>query len=193
MSEENVEIVRRMFERFARGDFSGLADLADEFEWVSSPELPDAGTYRGEAAKRWIAAWVESFKGFTAEATEIIDAGDKVFVAIFQRGGVAGSQTVVEGQWWIVVTVRDGVVVRSEAFVERAQALEAAGLRSRRLGDLDKGLPSEPREEGMKLRGASTVVLLVVAAIIVKRVLSGRSERSYRSPKRVRRAIRRIA
>jgi ketosteroid isomerase-like protein len=110
------------------GISAGLADLADEFEWVSSPELPDAGTYRGEAAKRWIAAWVESFEGFTAEATEIIDAGDKVFVEIFQRGGVAGSQTVVEGHWWIVVTVREGVAVRSEAFVERAQALEAAGL-----------------------------------------------------------------
>jgi hypothetical protein len=80
-----------------------LADVAYEFEWVSSPELPDAGTYRREAAKRWIAAWVESFEEFTAEATEIIDAGDKVFVAILQRGGVRGSQTVVEGHWWIVV------------------------------------------------------------------------------------------
>jgi ketosteroid isomerase-like protein len=128
MSEENVEIVRTMFERFAHGDFSGLADLPEEFEWVSSPELPDAGTYRGEAAKRWIGAWVESFEGFTAEATEIIDAGDKVFVALSQRGGVAGSETVVEGLWWIVMTVREGVVVRGEAFVERAQALEAAGL-----------------------------------------------------------------
>jgi ketosteroid isomerase-like protein len=129
MSQENVEIVRAIFEQFAHGDFSGLADVADEFEWVSSPELPDAGTYRGEAAKRWIAAWAESFEGFTAEATEIIDAGDKVFVAILQRGGVRGSQTVVEGHWWIVMTVREGVVARSEAFVERAQALEAAGLR----------------------------------------------------------------
>jgi ketosteroid isomerase-like protein len=129
MSEESVEIVRRMFERFAHGDFSGLADAADEFEWVSTSELPDAGTYRGEAAKRWIAAWAEAFEGFTAEATEIIDAGDKVFVAIFQRGGVAGSQTVVGGHWWIVMTLREGVVVRGEAFVERAQALEAAGLR----------------------------------------------------------------
>jgi ketosteroid isomerase-like protein len=72
---------------------------------------------------------VESFEGFTAEATEIIDAGDKVFVAISQRGGVHGSGTVVEGLWWIVMTVREAVVVRSEAFVERAQALEAAGLR----------------------------------------------------------------
>ena len=97
-----MEVVRAMFEQFAHGDFSGLANVADEFEWVSSPELPNAGTYRGEAAKRWIAAWVESFEGFTAEATEIIDAGDKVFVAISQRGGVHGSETVSRafgGSW----------------------------------------------------------------------------------------------
>jgi ketosteroid isomerase-like protein len=71
----------------------------------------------------------EPFRGCTAEATEIIDAGDKVFVAVLQRGRMRGSQTVVEGCWWIVLTVRESVVTRGEAFVERAQALEAAGLR----------------------------------------------------------------
>ena len=30
-------------------------------------------------------AWVESFEGHTIDATEIIDAGDKVLVAILQR------------------------------------------------------------------------------------------------------------
>jgi ketosteroid isomerase-like protein len=128
MSQENVEIVRAMHEQFARGDFSWFADLADDFEFVTSPEVPDAGTYHGEAAQRWLTAWVESFGGHTIEATEIIDAGDKVFVAILQRGRVRGSQTVVEGRWWSVVTLREGVVARGEVFPERAQALEAAGL-----------------------------------------------------------------
>jgi hypothetical protein len=35
MSKENVEIVRAMFEQFAQGDFSGLADVAEDFEWIS--------------------------------------------------------------------------------------------------------------------------------------------------------------
>ena len=73
-------------------------------------------------------AWVESFEGHTIEATEIIDAGDKVFVAILQRGRPRGSQTVVEGHWWSVLTVREGVLTRGEVFPERTQALEAAGL-----------------------------------------------------------------
>jgi ketosteroid isomerase-like protein len=128
MSQENVEIVRHAYEQFARGDFSVWADLPDEFEFVTSSEVPDAGTYRGEAAIRWMTAWVESFEGHTIEATEIIDAGDKVFVALLQRGRPRGSQTVLEGRWWAVMTLRGGEIVRSEVFPERAPALEAAGL-----------------------------------------------------------------
>ena len=75
MSQENVEIVRAMYEPFARGDFSAWAELPDYFEFVISPELPDAGTYRGTAAARWMTAWVQSFEGHTIEATEILDAG----------------------------------------------------------------------------------------------------------------------
>ncbi len=121
-------MVRERYERFSRGDFSQMADVADDFELVTTRENPDAGTYRGEAANRWMAAWVESFEGHTIEATEIIDAGDNVFLAIHQRGRPRGSQTVVEGRWWQVVTLRGGVVTRVETFQERAQALEAAGL-----------------------------------------------------------------
>jgi ketosteroid isomerase-like protein len=129
MSQENVEMVEAMFEPLARGDFSAWADFPDDFEFVASPELPDAGTYRGEEATRWMTAWVESFEGHTIEATEIVDAGNKVLVAIVQRGRPRGSQAVVEGRWWVVMTIDEAELVRAEAFPERAQALEAAGLR----------------------------------------------------------------
>ena len=129
MSQENVEIVRAMYEPFARGDFSAWADLPDDFEFVASPELPDAATYRGQAAVQWMTTWVESFDGLTIEATEIIDAGDdKVLVAILQRGRPHGSQTVVEGCWWVVMTLSGGELARTEVYPEHAQALEAAGL-----------------------------------------------------------------
>ena len=72
---------------------------------------------------------MESFEGLTIETTEIVDAGDKVVVAIVQRGRPRGSQTAVEGRWWVVMTLRGGEAARAEAFPERAQALEAAGLR----------------------------------------------------------------
>jgi ketosteroid isomerase-like protein len=128
MSKENVEIVRGFYEQFARGDFRAFAALPDDFVFVTSPELPDAGTYRGEAAIGFMKAWVESFEDLKIEATEVVDAGDKVVVALFQRGRPRGSRTAVEGRWWQVTTLRAGEIARSETFPDRAQAFEAAGL-----------------------------------------------------------------
>jgi ketosteroid isomerase-like protein len=62
MSQENVEAVRAAYERYTRGDFSTWADLRDDFEFVTSSEMPHAGAYRGAEARRWMAAWVESFE-----------------------------------------------------------------------------------------------------------------------------------
>ena len=127
MSQENVEIVRTAQQQFARGDFSWI-EVADDFELVTPRENPDGGTYHGEAARRWLMAWHDSFEEITIESTEMIDTGDEVFAGILQRGRPHGSSAVVEERSWQVVTLRDGVVTRVEAFLERAQALEAAGL-----------------------------------------------------------------
>jgi ketosteroid isomerase-like protein len=128
MSEENVDAVRAMFDQAAIGDFSALADTSDEFEFVTSPEVPDAGTYRGDAAREWVRAWIASFDELTMAATELIGAGEDVFVEILQRGRPRGSEAPVEGRWWGIYTFRDGELARIQIFPERAQALEAAGL-----------------------------------------------------------------
>jgi len=128
MSEENLEALRAAFEQYAHGDFSPIGLLGDDFELVVSPEAPDAGTYRGEEARRWLRVWVASFEGMTIEATEILDSGDKVFLGMTQRGRLPGSAAAVEGQWWQVSTFRGAEIVKAEMFRERVQALEAAGL-----------------------------------------------------------------
>ena len=130
MSRENVETVRAIFEPLAHGDFSRWFDkVTADFVFVTSPEVPDAGTYRGEAARDWVMAWVESFEAHTIEASDFMDGGDKVFFAIFQRGRPRGSEVPVEGRWWVVMTLRGGAVARVEVFDQRGQALEAAGSR----------------------------------------------------------------
>jgi len=128
MSEENVAALRAAFKQYANGDFSPIGLLGDDFELVVSAEAPDAGTYRGEGARRWLRSWVASFEGMTIEATEILDAGDKVFLGMTQRGRPPGSAASVEGQWWQVSTFRGGEIVKAEFFRERAHALDAAGL-----------------------------------------------------------------
>jgi ketosteroid isomerase-like protein len=128
MSEENVEALRAAFEMYAHGDFSPIGVLGDDFELVVSPEAPDAGTYRGEEARRWLREWVASFEGMTIEATEILDAGDKVLLGMTQRGRIPGTAAALKGQWWQVSTFCGAGIVKAEMFRERTQALEAAGL-----------------------------------------------------------------
>ena len=90
--------------------------------------MPDAGSYRGEAARRWLMSWVESFDRLTMEAIEFIDSGDQVVIEMIQRGWLAGSDEVVATRTWAVNTFREGALVRIELFQARADALEAAGL-----------------------------------------------------------------
>ena len=47
MSQEKIEIVRRIYERWGRGDFRAGVGLYDRYIlFVLNPEFPDAGTYQ---------------------------------------------------------------------------------------------------------------------------------------------------
>ena len=130
MSQEAMDIARAAFEQYGRGDFSANAGLSDEFELVLAPEMPDAGSYRGAAARRWMAAWVDSFDRMTQEAVEFIDAGDdRVVIEFLQRGWKSGSDVPVVLRTWSVLTVQNGTPVRVQLFQDRSGALEAVGLR----------------------------------------------------------------
>jgi ketosteroid isomerase-like protein len=61
MSRETVEVVRRAYEAFNRGDLErAFADAAPEFEYVATGAIPGAGgMYRGpEAFRQFLDRWV---------------------------------------------------------------------------------------------------------------------------------------
>jgi ketosteroid isomerase-like protein len=134
MSQENVELLKGLYDRFEVGDFGSLEEEFDpDFEFVTSPELPDAATYRGEDARRWFQEWLGSFEELVLEAREFLEAGEKVTVNVRQRGRPRGTAAEVSGEWWFVYTLRSSPVserdiVRIEAFADREKALEAVGL-----------------------------------------------------------------
>lgn len=129
MSQEAIDVSRAAFEQFSRGDFSAYANLLDEFELVLAPEMPDAGTYRGGAAREWITAWVNSFDRLTQQPVEYIDpGGQQVLIEFIQRGWTAGSDVPVETRTWAWWTVKDGNLIRTQLFQNRSDALEAANL-----------------------------------------------------------------
>jgi ketosteroid isomerase-like protein len=136
MSGENVEIVRATYEAFNRGDLEAGAALFDPaIEWSTPPNLPEAGTWRGEEeVRRGIASFLESFESLRADVQELLAAPDgRVvslvrFVGLGRDTGLPVEGVSVDAQVW---TLRDGRVVRVEMYSGSADALQAVGLEPR--------------------------------------------------------------
>jgi ketosteroid isomerase-like protein len=130
MSQENVEIVRDIYERWREGDFRASVEVLDPLVlFVMRREFPDPGTYLGlERLAEYMRGFLEPWRRITIEAEDITDAGDSVVVAVRQRGVGGESGAPTEFRYFQVWSFRGRKVIRLEGFRERAEAFEAAGL-----------------------------------------------------------------
>lgn len=130
MSRQNVEVVRRVHERWAAGDFSVAGDLyTPGFEWQQDRHAVEPGTRRGEEIGHTLHRIFEVYEGFHVEPEEYVDAGDRVVVFGRSVGTARGSGLVANQRFAFVWTVEDGRLARLEVYGDRAEALAAAGLR----------------------------------------------------------------
>ena len=132
MSQENVEIVRRMYDAYKRGDFeSALAHFRPSVEWSEPLDNPGARTRHGrKGVERALVTWTGAFEDYRYELRELIDNGDDmVLLGAWQTGRGKGSGVEVSEENFCVFTLREGKIVRQQMFRHRAEALEAAGLR----------------------------------------------------------------
>ena len=132
MSEENVEIIRRAYEAYDRGDRDAfVADIAPECEYVAAGTVPGrTGSFRGPEGYKKFVAWLdEEFSDAQAKLDAIIDAGDSVVVGATLRGRGRQSGIPATFTFWQVWAFANGQIVGGQGFANKAQALEAAGLR----------------------------------------------------------------
>ena len=130
MSEENVEVLRGVYQEWAKGNMKAGADLLDPYiVYVNRPGLVEAATCYGlEAMQRWMRDFLAAWTNYRAHATEFLEAGDSVVVAVQQKAVGVGSGVPVEIEIFHVWTFRAARVIRLESIVERGEALEATGL-----------------------------------------------------------------
>jgi ketosteroid isomerase-like protein len=128
MSEENVEITRRVYRELAEGKFP--ADLFDPGVVAQEPpEVPDAATYKGtEGVRALLGKLQESFKGMQFEPVDFSSSIDRVLVEVRWVGEGHESGVPSEMHLFHVWQFRHGRAVRIEAIIDRDKALEAAGL-----------------------------------------------------------------
>jgi ketosteroid isomerase-like protein len=130
MSEENVEIVRKVIDAFNRGDLDAwLGFLSPEVVWESLPLPGFRDVYRGRTeAREWRELLLEVFD-FHLEIDEITAlSDDRVLMAASVRGRGRGSGLPLQRQSWEVSWLADGLITRRQVFWTRDEALEAAGL-----------------------------------------------------------------
>jgi ketosteroid isomerase-like protein len=127
MSEQNVELVRELFDAFwrRRDAEASSALVSPDIEWVTFMETePRRG--RDEVAA-FFSDWLSTWKDHEVDY-EVIDAGDRVVVITHLKGKGRESGVEVEtsiGQVW---TVRDRELVRMEMYRTPEEALRAAGV-----------------------------------------------------------------
>src|ERR687891_1549582 len=127
MSEENVEIVRSIYDAWAKGDFSSAEWADPDIEFVT----PDDGLETRGAepmAKKWgefLGVWTD----YAVLPEEFRDAGDRVLVFVRFRGTGKGSGAPLgDFAGANLFTVQNGKVTRLVLYSDRAEALEASGL-----------------------------------------------------------------
>jgi ketosteroid isomerase-like protein len=139
MSRENVEVVHRLYSlrpdaaAVVRGDYDDvfLDYFHPDFEFVPPSAYPDAeSSYRGqEAVRRWFQQMEEIWDDWRFEAERFFDAGTQVVVFVRVSGSAKQSGAALTISTGHVLTLRDGRVTRADIFLDRSEALAAAGLR----------------------------------------------------------------
>ena len=126
--------IARAYAAANRRDFALNLVLNDEalYEYRPSRDLlpPDMATvYRGhEGYREFWRLWLDAFEDIRWDPEEILDLGDRALVTARQSGHGSGSGVAVSEPVYQLFTFRRGLVIRQEDFLDRRQALEAAGL-----------------------------------------------------------------
>jgi ketosteroid isomerase-like protein len=143
MSQENVEIVRRIY-AFLDLSQPGAADAASvptapfgelidtEIEWLGPREFPDLAEphYGHEGVTRYLAKVAEAIEDYRMVPERFIDVGDDRVLVLSREGGRGkGSGAEIETHLTAHIwTLKGGKAVRMQSIWERADALEAVGL-----------------------------------------------------------------
>ena len=131
MSQENVDVVRRLFEAHARRDEETVRELYDpEIQWEDVSGLwGDWGTRHGrDGVREAFASWFKAFEDVTFIAEDFTDAGEHVVVVTRISGRGRSSGLEVDQHITLLWAVRGGRVTSVRGYRDRSDALEAVGL-----------------------------------------------------------------
>jgi uncharacterized protein len=129
VSQANVDVVRGVYDAFARGDVDAVfAAMKPEIEWDESEGMPYGGIYHGREAivANVFEPILADVEGFTADPDEIL-AIDATRVMARGRHGGTGAAGPVDARFIHIWTVSNGRVSRYEQLADTRRFCDAVG------------------------------------------------------------------
>ena len=132
VSQDNVAIVRRLYDAFAAGDVpTVLGLLSPDIVWSEAENFPyaDNSPYRGpEAVLTGVFGRLGTeWSGFGAHPEEFIDGGDTVVVLGRYKGTCVATGKSMDAQMAHVVRLTDGRITAFQQYVDTLHVARATG------------------------------------------------------------------
>jgi uncharacterized protein len=128
----NVELVKSAFDAWNRGEIEGFTEhMSEDVAWLEvsgRPEGPATERVGRDRLRKGLESLFDAWESYRVEIERMDDLGDRVVVVVREVGRGRASGVEVDGRWGYLITVRDGEMVRVEAYREARRALELAGL-----------------------------------------------------------------
>jgi ketosteroid isomerase-like protein len=132
MSQENVEVVRRVYELWNRGDLDAAVEMLDQHVvWNAYVHLPDSRPRHGAGeVQQWADEFAEAWGEIQVNIETLEEVGDDLVLALVRmtgrgRGSGAAVESGLDGHVW---TVRGGKVAAVRMYQGVPDALESVGL-----------------------------------------------------------------
>jgi ketosteroid isomerase-like protein len=126
---QNSEVVRRQFEAFRLGLDAAAEFWHSDIDWRAvEGAADDVGVIKGhDALRRYYQDWLDTFDDLRADVEEVIfEADERVAVAVRHSGRGKASGVTTQGRYYVVCTVKDGLIVSGREYETTEKALEAA-------------------------------------------------------------------
>lgn len=121
MSEENIAVVRGLYEAFGRGDVPAvLAGFDENIEWYEAEGMPQGGLHRGPqaVAENVFGPITGDVEGFAVTPDEFYAGGDEVVTITTYSGTAAKTGKDLRQQAAHAWTLRDGKITRFRQFMD---------------------------------------------------------------------------
>jgi ketosteroid isomerase-like protein len=129
MSQENVEMVRRVYDALNRNDFDAAFREAHPDIEITFKRGPLAGTHRGRETPQAVFEDMRAaFDAWTIEPSKVLESGNQVVAIVKNRVRPKGTEVELETRNGHLWTIRDGMILSLEGFPSAEDALDAAGL-----------------------------------------------------------------